>query len=223
VEYNIHQDKVWEEIGTLLGGYINDLGKVKSNPCTYLVLPVRIPLNSQKVQFRDKLLDSLNAALDGECLVNNYQISNWFDFSWRLRLNIKSGTGVERLCYLYGNHIWRRVLFGDVPSEAISMIEEVIMEEFYDLPLGDAGNADYIDLLSDTLLEPLAARLITIDRVHRYNDDRLRLDLIFEDRRYRLIITTSTNPLKKSIGLVNSGLAEEAAECFPEFSIFIED
>lgn len=208
MEYNIHQDVVWKELGSILGTYINILSKVKTNPISYIVVPTRLPLNSQKPDFRKNLVEGLKSVVEGDCTYHNYQKSNWYHFTWRYKMRISTNEGVDRTCYLYGNDIDRRLLFGDVPVEALTMVEEVLMMELYNIPLDTIESDDYIDRLSESLMGPLASKMITIDRLHRYTDNRIRFDLIFDDMRFHLIC--SSRELKKG-------------ELFPEFTLFIED
>ena len=207
MEYNIHQDKEWEYLGTTIGNYVNELAKVKTNPSSYILLPSRIPLNSQKVHFRNSLLKGLDESLEGKCTYTSYQKSNWFSFYWRLKMKILTDGG-ERLCFLYGNDVDRRLLFGDVPSEGLSMIEEVIMKDVHHLSVNDLLQDNFIDAFAESLMTPLAEKLITIDRLHRYEDNRIRFDLIFDDMRYRLILSVRD-------------LGEKLV--FPELAVFIED
>lgn len=208
MEYNIHQESIWAELGELLGEYVNELDKSSMNPRSYLILTSKLPLNSQKPYYRKKFVENFDKTLDGNCPYDNYQKSNWYRFSWRLKLRIEAGSGRRRIGFLYGDDIRRRLLFGDVPDEGLSMIEEVIMDQFFQMPLENIREGSYIDGLAETLFEPLAAKMITLDRLHRYADNRIRFDLIFDDIRYRLVC--SVRQLKKEF-------------FFPELTIFIED
>ncbi len=208
MEYNIHQDRLWHDTGGIIAAYVNLLSGVTTNPRSYLIIPVKIPLNSQKVNYREGLVDGLNEQLLGSCTYHNYQISNWYSFSWRSKLRMKMDSGNDRLGFLYGDDMRRRLLYGDVPEEGITMIEEVIMKEFYDLPIENIGADDYIDTFIDSLMEPLAGKTITIDHLHRYTDNRARFDLIFDDMRYHLV--TSLRELTEDVTL-------------PELMVFVED
>jgi len=208
MEYNIHQEKVWAGLGGVIGAYINELDKSTMNPRSYLLLTTKLPLNSQKPSYRKQLVENIDRTLDGTCSYDNYQKSKWYHFTWRLKLRIEAGSGLQRMGFLYGDDIQRRLLFGDVPGEGFSMIEEVFMDRFFQLPLEGTEDASYIDTLAESLFEPLAAKMITLDRLHRYADNRIRFDLIFDDIRYRLVC--SVRELEKGVR-------------FPELTIFIED
>lgn len=208
MEYNIHQDQLWRDTGGTIALYVNLLSGVTTNPRSYLLIPVQIPLNSQKVQYRERLVEGLDEQLLGSCTYHTYQISNWYSFSWRYKLRMKMDSGNDRLGFLYGDNVRRRLLFGDVPREGLTMIEEVVMNEFYNLPMENLGADDYIDTLIGSLMGPLASKTITIDHLHRYTDNRARFDLIFDDMRYHLI--ASLRKLKEDVVL-------------PELMVFIED
>ena len=207
VEYNIHQDTLWFETGEIIGEYLNILDRVETNPRSYLIIPTRIPFSSQKAGYRQKLTQGITKGVDGESSYSNYQISNWFPFSWRYKVNVSTGAGRERLCFLYGDNIRRRLLFGDVPRESLTMIEEVLMNEVFNIPMDGLDKTDYADRIGGVLMEPLAAKTITIDHLHRYNDNRIRFDLVFDDMRYRLVC--SVRELKKIL--------------MPELTLFLED
>ncbi len=208
MEYNIHQDRLWLETGEILGQYLSLLDKVETNPRSYVIVPTQIPFNSQKENYRQQFNEGLKKGFEGELLYSNYQISHWYPFSWRYKVKVRSAQGGERLCFLYGDNVRRRLLFGDVSKESLTMIEEVIMTEFYQLPLEGIEENDYADRLAASLMEPLAAKTITIDHLHRYSDNRLRFDLVFDDMRYRLICNV------RDIGKTQK---------LPEVTIFIGD
>jgi hypothetical protein len=199
---------LWFELGENIALYEKELAKVKPNPRSYLIIPTRIPFNSQKVNYREKLVEGISKNLAGECTYSNYQISNWFSFTWRYKLKIKFDNGTQRLCFLYGDNIQRKLLFGDVPSESITVVEEVFMDEIFNLPAHQIETDNFVDVLADALMEPIAARTVTIDHLHRYTDNRIRFDLIFDDVRYHFICTR--RELKKGLYL-------------PELTIFFED
>jgi hypothetical protein len=207
MEYNIHQDDLWHETGEIIGAYVNELAKANTHPSSFLVIPTRIPFNSQKVHYREKLIEGLNAVLDGACGDHSYQISFWASFSWRMKLPIQAD-GATRTCYLYGDNVNRRLLFEDRPNPSITMIEEVFMNQVYRLPIERIESIDFVDRFSDGLLEPLAEKTITIDHVHRYTDNRIRFDLIFDAMRYHLIVSIRTL---------------DGRGTFPEATIFISD
>ncbi len=150
----------------------------------------------------------MDSGFDGEVLYSNYQISHWYPFSWRYKIKVKASQGNERLCFLYGDNVQCRLLFGDVSGESLTMIEEVIMTEFFNLPIENIGDDEYPDRLAGALMEPLAAKTITIDHLHRYSDNRVRFDLIFDDMRYHLICSV------REIG---------KEQLLPELTIFVED
>lgn len=208
MEYNIHQDRLWLETGEILGKYLSVLDTVETNPRSYVIVPTRIPFNSQKENYRQQLNAGLDKGFDGDLIYTNYQISHWYPFSWRYKVKVQSAQQGERLCFLYGDNVHRRLLFGDVTRESLTMIEEVMMTEFYHLPLESIEADDYSDRLAETLMEPLAVKTITIDHMHRYSDNRVRFDLIFDDMRYHLIC--SVRELDKKVKL-------------PEVTVFIED
>ena len=208
MEYNIHQDELWFEVGATIGEYLALLSEVRTNPWSYLIIPTRIPLNSQKEPYRQKLIDGINSSIDGRITYSNYQISNWGPFSWRFKLQVDTGDKNNRVCFLYGDDIHRRLLFGDVPKETVNKIEEVLMNELFTLPIDTMDKNDYIDVIASVLMEPLASKKITIDRLHRYTDNRIRFDLVFDDIRYHLVCNT------KEIK-VNSA--------YTEFTLFFED
>ncbi|RKX76522.1 MAG: hypothetical protein DRP87_11695 [Spirochaetes bacterium] len=208
MEYNIHQDNEWHDLGVIMGSYLNIIGRVKSSSSSYLILQNRIPLNSQKPEFRKKMIEGINSIPGGESVYFSYQKSKWHSFSWRYKIKVKADSGAEHLCIVYGNDVNRRILFGCVEGEAPTMIEEVLMEEFFRLPLNPSPEDEPADTLADFIMEPLAAKMITIDRLHRYADNRVRFDLIFDDIRYRMII--SSREIKEGIS-------------FPEVTFFIED
>ena len=209
MEYNIHQENLWSDVGAIVGTYINILNKVRTNPWSYIIIPTELPLNSQKPDYRTKLIEGINSSLEGDCSSKNYQISNWGPFTWRYKIQVNSDhTEGERTCFLYGDNVHRRILFGDVPKETPNKIEEVLMNEIYTLPIENNNEEEYIDTLACCLMEPLAAETITIDRLHRYADNRIRFDLIFDDNRYRLVC--STNKVREK-------------ETFTELTLFFED
>lgn len=208
MEYNYHQDTLWQETGEILGTYLSMLGKVETNPRSYLIVPTKIPFNSQKETYRKHFNEGIDKGFEGETIYSNYQISGWYPFSWRYKLKVKASGGSERLCFLYGDNVRRKLLFGDVKNESLLMVEEVIMNEFYNLPVDNVSDNDYADRLGDALMEPLAAKTITIDHLHRYTDNRLRFDLVFDDMRYHLICSVRKITAKVAL---------------PELTIFIED
>jgi hypothetical protein len=208
VQYNIHQDTQWYEPGELIGLYLKELSEVTSNPRSYLVIPTAIPFNSQKVHYRQKLVEGINDNIAGECTYHNYQISNWSSFTWRYKLRIKLEAGNERLCYLYGDNVRRRLLFGDVPSDTLSVVEEVFMPRVFDLPIDRIGEETYADIIADELMETIAAKTVTIDHLHRYTDNRIRFDLVFDDFRYHFICS------RRSV---------REDKFLTEFTIFFED
>lgn len=208
VEYNIHQDRLWQETGKVLGQYLTILAKVETNPRSYVIVPTQIPFNSQKPEYREQFNAGLDEGFSGELIYSNYQISHWYPFSWRYKVKVKQKDGKERLCFLYGDNVRRRLLFGDVTKESLTMIEEVIMTEFFNLPLDHIEGDDYADRIASDLMEPLAAKTITIDHLHRYSDNRLRFDLVFDDMRYHLICSVREISEKRVL---------------PELTIFIED
>lgn len=209
VEYNLHQENVWSELGSTVGTYINILSKVRTNPWSYIIIPTALPLNSQKPEYRKKLIEGINSTLDGDCSSKNYQISNWGPFTWRYKIQVDSAhTEGQRTCFLYGDNVHRRILFGDVPKEAPNKIEQVLMNEVFSLPIENNTDEQYVDALSCCLMEPLAAETITIDRLHRYADNRIRFDLVFDDIRYRLVCAV------KEIG---------DKKMFTELTLFFED
>ncbi len=208
MQYNIHQDTLWYELGELIALYLRDLSEVTSNPRSYLIIPTRIPFNSQKVRYREKLVEGIDKNIGGKCTHSNYQISYWYSFTWRMKLKIRVDGDKERLCFLYGDNIRRRLLFGDVPVDTFSVVEDVFMKEVYDLPIGEIESDGYADIVAGALMEPLAAKNVTIDHLHRYTDNRIRFDLVFEEFRYHFIC--ARRELKKGVLL-------------PELTVFFED
>lgn len=207
MEYNIHQDSEWFETGEMIGEYLNILDSVETNPRSYLIIPTKIPFSSQKHSYRKKLTEGVTKGVNGESSYSNYQISNWLPFSWRFKINVSTGAGRERLCFLYGDNVRCRLLFGDVPQESLNMIEEVMMDEVFNIPLDGLDKDDYADRIGEALMEPLAAKTITIDHLHRYHDNRIRFDLVFDDMRYHLIC--SVREISKNL--------------MPELTLFFED
>lgn len=208
MEYNIHQDQLWYELGETLAAYINELTRVSTYPSSFLIIPTRIPFNSQKTEYREKLLQGLENSVEGDCRNHNYQISFWSSFSWRMKMPIFAADGTVRNGYLYGNNVDQRILFEDRPNTTLTMIEEVFMSEVFNLPLDNLDSEDYVDRFAGSMMQPLAEKTITIDHVHRYNDNRIRLDLIFDAMRYHLHFSVRRLDDKR---------------IFPEVTLFVSD
>ena len=208
VQYNLHQDTLWYELGELIALYLKELSVVTDNPRSYLVIPTKIPFNSQKPGYREKMIEGINKQADGEVSFYNYQIGSWHSFTWRCKIKLELAGGKERLCFLYGDNIRRRIVFGDVPEDNFTIGEEVFLDEAHNLPLEKIGSDDYADLVAESLMEPLAERTVTIDHLHRYSDNRIRFDLLFEEYKYRCIC--SRKELRKG-------------EFLPEFTFFFDD